>query len=171
MSTAPQTNSTAQDGPDEAVSQSESAFTVLVAEDNDVNVLVLKHLLANFDGEVIVAKDGRKAVSLFEKRRPGLVLMDVEMPEMDGFDATREIRRREKTDHTPETPIIAVTGHIAPADQHLCIQAGMTDYLHKPVSLSDLVRAIRMWAPDLRFAKRKPDQPANANPAPATEAE
>ncbi|MFQ5564129.1 MAG: response regulator [Parvularculaceae bacterium] len=161
MATAPQAHSDPENASNEADRQEAPIFTILVAEDNDVNIKVLEALLKNFNGEVVVAKDGRKAVSLYEQRRPGLVLMDVNMPEMDGFDATRQIRRREKAEGKPETPIIAVTGHVEPADQHLCIQAGMTDYLHKPVSLQDLVRAVRTWAPALQFAKRAPGPPTS----------
>ncbi|MEM8770069.1 MAG: response regulator [Pseudomonadota bacterium] len=127
-------------------------FTLMIVEDNDVNVKVLKALLSCFDCELLVAMDGRKAVSLFKQNRIDLILMDIEMPLMNGFDATKEIRAFEAENGLNKTPIIAVTAHIKPADQHLCVAADMNDYLHKPVKMEELKKRVRIWQPALPFA-------------------
>lgn len=124
---------------------------VLIVDDNDANLLILKTFMSYYDCEILLAKDGRKAIQHFEKNDVHLVLMDVMMPEMDGFEATREIRRIETNEQSEETPIIAVTAHIHPSDQHQCINAGMNDYLAKPLKSKKLIETIRMWRPDMVF--------------------
>ena len=86
--------------------------------------------------------DGRKAVDRWSQGQYDLVLMDCQMPEMDGFEATRTIRAREQHGHTP---IIAITASVMEGDQQKCLDAGMDDYIAKPFKQDDLVRAFERW--------------------------
>ncbi len=131
----------------------DGAFTILIAEDSDVNIEILKAMLSKFETNLVIAKDGRKALEFYKARRIDLILMDINMPVMDGLEATKEIRRFERAENRGQTPIIAVTAHVKPGDQHLCIAASMNDYLHKPLKISDLQRAFKIWAPRLSYTR------------------
>ena len=115
---------------------------VLVADDNAINQLVIRRLLERMDCRVVIAGDGREAVERWAAGNFDLVLMDCEMPEMDGFDATREIRRRETA---VRTPVIAVTARAMSGDRERCVAAGMDDYLAKPIRIDDLTAVLRRW--------------------------
>jgi signal transduction histidine kinase/CheY-like chemotaxis protein len=106
--------------------------TVLVAEDNVVNQRVAIRLLEMLGCRVDVAGSGVEALKRLESVRYDLVFMDCQMPEMDGYEATREIRRREARTGS-RTPIVAMTGHALPDDRARCADAGMDDFLCKPV--------------------------------------
>jgi signal transduction histidine kinase/ActR/RegA family two-component response regulator len=115
---------------------------VLVAEDNPVNQRIAQQMLRKRKLEVTLADDGRQAVSAFEAARFDLVLMDVQMPEMNGFDAVAAIRALEHAQGRPHTPIVAVTAHAMLGDRERCLEAGMDAYLSKPIrtrQLYDLV--------------------------------
>lgn len=122
--------------------------TVLLVDDNAVNLKVLEAYLADSGCRFLVARNGKEAVALFRENDIDLILMDIAMPVMDGLEATKRIRTLEKKSGK-QTPIIAVTAHIKPADQHLCINSGTNDYLSKPVSKAELSRSIRIWAPHI----------------------
>lgn len=122
---------------------------ILIAEDNEVNLKVFELYLADFDCELLVAKNGKQAVAHFRDNDVDLILMDIMMPVMDGLEATRRIRSLERKAGRKQTPIIAVTAHIKPADQHICINSGTNDYLSKPVSKGDLTSSMKIWAPHL----------------------
>jgi CheY-like chemotaxis protein len=118
---------------------------VLVAEDNPVNQRIAQQMLRKRKLEVTLADDGRQAVSAFEAARFDLVLMDVQMPEMNGFDAVAAIRALEHAQGRPHTPIVAVTAHAMHGDRERCLEAGMDAYLSKPIrtqQLYDLVDAL-----------------------------
>ena len=119
---------------------------ILVAEDTVINQAVARRMLERLGFRVDVASNGREALLALERIPYALVLMDVRMPEMDGFEATAEIRKREdKTgDHTP---IIAMTASAMEGDRQQAIDAGMDDYLSKPVRLADLERVLGRWIP------------------------
>lgn len=138
-------------------------YTILIADDNEINIKVLQHFLAQFKCSLVVARDGRAAVRAYRMHKIDAILMDIQMPELDGFDATREIRRIERAEGSPAVPIIAVTAHVKPADQHLCIDAGMNDYLQKPVNFAALTSAFSVWAPALTRLPKV--QPTNQGPA------
>jgi len=105
---------------------------VLVVEDNRINQIVARRLIERYGAEVVVASDGREAVSALEDRKFDIVFMDIQMPGMDGLEVTREIRSRERG--TPKRQfIVAMTAHAMAADRERCLAAGMDDYLSKPV--------------------------------------
>jgi signal transduction histidine kinase/DNA-binding response OmpR family regulator len=125
---------------------------ILIAEDNEVNQLVFGQILNGFGLSYRIAGNGRTAVEMYRSLRPRLVLMDVSMPEMNGYEATRAIRAIEERsgDHTP---IIGVTAHALKGDREKCIEAGMDDYLPKPVSPDRLGAKIGTWLSETVAAK------------------
>jgi CheY-like chemotaxis protein len=120
-----------------------NAPTILVAEDSPVNQLVARRLLERCGFHAHVVADGREALDALTIRHYDAVLMDCQMPELDGYDATRELRRREGTNR--HTPVIALTAHTVAGDRERCIQAGMDDYLSKPVDAEVLADALNGW--------------------------
>ena len=113
---------------------------ILVAEDNEVNRKVIVTLLKRKSFSVTAVENGRKAVEAVRTGDFNLVLMDVQMPEMDGFEATAEIRQAEIN-----IPIIALTAHALKGDRERCLQAGMDDYLSKPIEPDQLFEMIETW--------------------------
>jgi len=120
------------------------ALGVLVAEDNRTNRLVVGKLLNNWGATVHFAQNGQEAVEIFGSHRKEIdvVLMDCEMPEMDGYSATRHIRTLEQSGHRATTPIIALTAHAMPEFRRRAEEAGMTDYVTKPIQKSTLLKAM-----------------------------
>lgn len=117
-----------------------SLFRVLVAEDNPVNQKLAKIVLQKAGYNVTLVSDGLEAVSALETSDFDLVLMDVQMPGMDGLAATRAIRQAE--DGRKHTPIIALTAHAMQGDREKCLKAGMDDYLTKPINVKQLIAQI-----------------------------
>ncbi len=115
---------------------------VLLAEDNAINELLTVTLLRRWGCKVTVANDGAQAVMLFSERRFDLVLMDVHMPGVSGLEATAHIRDIERETRLPRTPVIALTASAMPDDRRLCLEAGMDDYLSKPLRAQDLRQTI-----------------------------
>jgi two-component system sensor histidine kinase/response regulator len=114
---------------------------VLVAEDNEINQLVARRILEKLGHKVTVVGNGREALSAVKSGRFDLVAMDVQMPEMDGLNATAAIRNLE--DKTcAEIPIVAMTAHAMKGDRERCLAAGMDDYVSKPIRAAELSRAI-----------------------------
>ncbi|MEI9405953.1 response regulator [Mesorhizobium argentiipisi] len=125
---------------------------ILIAEDNDVNQLVFGQILNGFGLSYRIAGNGRTAVEMYRSLRPRLVLMDVSMPEMNGYEATRAIRAIE-AQNGDHTPIIGITAHALKGDREKCIEAGMDDYLPKPVSPDRLGAKIGTWLSETVAAK------------------
>jgi two-component system, sensor histidine kinase and response regulator len=121
--------------------ESQNRLKVLLAEDNAVNQLVALRLLERFGHTVTVAGNGKKALEAWEKGGFDAILMDVQMPEMNGWEATQAIRDKERS--TGERiPIIAMTAHAMKGDDERCFAAGMDDYLTKPIRTEDLMTAL-----------------------------
>lgn len=119
------------------------ALKVLLAEDSKPNQILAVQLLKKWGHSVEVANNGVEAV---EKARSGgfdLILMDIQMPEMDGFEATRRILAEEAESHRQHVPIVAMTAHAMRGDEERCLEAGMDGYVAKPVRKEQLLRAIR----------------------------
>jgi CheY-like chemotaxis protein len=110
---------------------------VLLAEDNKVNQTLAMRLLEKLGCHVTVVDNGRHAIDALAENEFDIILMDVEMPEMDGISATKEIRRREQ-DSKQHIPIVAVTAHAIVGDRERCLEAGMDDYLSKPVRINEI---------------------------------
>jgi CheY-like chemotaxis protein len=114
---------------------------ILLAEDNMVNQRVALRLLEKAGHHVLAVANGKKALAAWLSQPFDLILMDVQMPEMDGIEATSEIRRAERGS-TIHIPIIAVTAHAMSGDRERCLAAGMDDYLSKPLNKADLMEII-----------------------------
>lgn len=129
--------------PSEPVSR---GATVLVVEDNEINAIVAEALLRYAGIDVDLARDGREAVTMAMARRYEAIFMDCEMPGLDGFAATRQIRRDELDGHVS---IIAMTALTMSGDRQRCLEAGMDDYLSKPLQRGELDRVIDRWVPNV----------------------
>lgn len=110
---------------------------ILLAEDNLINQRVAIRLLEKAGHYVVLARNGREAVAAIENGAFDLVLMDIQMPEMDGFEATAAIRRRERGSG-PRLPIVALTAHAMKGDAERCLAAGMDAHLVKPIHAEQL---------------------------------
>jgi two-component system CheB/CheR fusion protein len=111
---------------------------VLVAEDNRVNQIFITDYLEEQGHDVDVAANGRQALDMLAQAPFDLVLMDVGMPEMDGIEATQRIRDGHDGVRNPDIPIVAFTAHALKGDRQRCLDAGMDDYLSKPVDVARL---------------------------------
>jgi CheY-like chemotaxis protein len=120
---------------------------ILLAEDSEANIATLSDYLAAKGYDVAVARNGSEAVARAQEKRPELILMDIQMPGMDGLEAARRIRARADLAHIP---IIALTALAMPGDRERCLEAGASDYLTKPVNLRTLLAAIAQCCPALR---------------------
>jgi len=128
---------------------------VLLAEDNKVNQMLAVALLRKRGYDVTVADNGREAVDLVRRSTFDVVLMDVQMPEVDGFEATAAIRAMESAT-SRRLPVIAVTAHAMDGDRQRCLDAGMDDYVSKPMDPEKLEMTIRRWTgqlPDFEHAR------------------
>jgi len=120
-----------------------SPLTILLAEDNEVNVIVIEALLSETGHRLEVAESGERAVAKFTAGAYDLVLMDVEMPGMGGLAATRAIRDIELRERRPATPVLALTANAFESDERLSFEAGCNGHLTKPISRERLMQAIR----------------------------
>jgi CheY-like chemotaxis protein len=115
----------------------------LVAEDNVVNQRVIRGLLARFGCSVHIVENGAKALESIAQGPFDLVLMDCQMPELDGLEATRRLRAGESGHRTP---VVALTAGVMEGDRERCLAAGMDDFLSKPVRIDELERALATWS-------------------------
>ena len=126
---------------------------VLVAEDNPVNQRVIVGMLERGGHTAVVVGNGRKTLGALEAGRFDAVLMDVQMPEMDGLEATAAIRDKERASGA-HVPIVAMTAHVMKGDRERCLAAGMDEYLAKPVEMRELHRTLERLAAPARSARR-----------------
>jgi two-component system sensor histidine kinase/response regulator len=133
-----------------ATEQPALEIRVLVAEDHPVNQEITREHLLSFGCRVDIVGNGSEALAAFNAHNYDLILMDCQMPEVDGFEATRAIRKREAMNmdsYARRVPIIALTAHAMAGDRDRCIRAGMDDYLSKPFDGDDLYRLVDKWQP------------------------
>jgi CheY-like chemotaxis protein/HPt (histidine-containing phosphotransfer) domain-containing protein len=133
---------------------------ILLVEDNLVNQRVFSRQLEQLGLEVEICDDGPAGVEARCRGGHAAILMDCQLPTMDGFEATRRIREWEQRENAARLPIIAVTAHVMAGDAEACFQAGMDDYLPKPFDLAKLQRMLAKWLPrteDGPVAVVKPD--------------
>ena len=136
--------SMANNGTNDSTQQARTrALSVLLAEDNRINQKVAVSLLDKLGHRVDVAANGAEALAKVESNFYDLVLMDVQMPEMDGLSAVREIRQRERATGR-HLPVIALTAHAMQGDAERCLEAGMDSYLPKPINPQQLAEAIEV---------------------------
>ena len=121
---------------------------MLLAEDNEVNRMIAQAALRWLGCQVQVAADGGEAVAAYAPGAWDLVLMDCQMPSMDGYEATRQIREIEaRSPGAARVPVIALTAHAMAGERERCLQAGMDDYLAKPYRRDQLAEVVRRWIP------------------------
>ena len=124
------------------------ALQALVIEDNFINQELAKYHLTKLGCQVTIASGGAIALKLMSTQRFELIFMDCMMPDMDGYETTRAIREIERQNPTcPRLPIIALTANAMPGDREKCLEAGMDDYLSKPIIAADLTAMIKKWRP------------------------
>ena len=152
-----------------AARESGRGLSVLMVEDNEVNRLVLSEMLQGFGCRCTVAGNGQEALDHLAAARFDVVLMDVQMPVMDGLTATRRLRERETAEGLPHQLVIALTANALAGDREMCLAAGMDDYLTKPVTFDNLCGAFRQWLPDIPAASAEAAATPAAAPAPGAE--
>ena len=130
------------------VVNSGSELLVLVAEDTEINRTVIGEMLSGLGCRAIFAHNGEEAVALVREHDFALILMDCQMPVMDGWEATRQIRawEQETTEGTVRRPILALTAHAMKGNREACLEAGMDDFITKPIDPEDLARGVETWA-------------------------
>ncbi|MER2540782.1 MAG: ATP-binding protein, partial [Azonexus sp.] len=120
---------------------------VLLVEDNPINALLAETFLKQCGLTIEAVGNGVEAIYLAQNNTYHIIFMDCQMPNMDGYEATRRIRQWELESHRPRTPIIALTANALPSDRIRCLDAGMDDYLSKPYLLEDMQRMLTRWLP------------------------
>ncbi|MCP4592820.1 MAG: response regulator, partial [bacterium] len=146
-----------------------SSGRILLVEDNPVNSRVASQIMLRDHHEVTVAENGRVALEILEQKSFDLILMDMQMPEMDGFEATERIRAHPVWQ---EIPVIAMTAHAMKGDRERCLQAGMDDYISKPVRSEELREMVNKWLDSPRDntqVQASPSPPESEPPPPDTE--
>ncbi len=150
--------------PDQTIEKDKySGMKVLLAEDNLVNQEVMREYASALGCQIAVADNGREAVDLFSKGAFDIVLMDCQMPEMDGLTACRKIRDLERSRNSHRTPVVAVTANAYESDRLMCMEAEMDDVLTKPCKLSDIAATLDRWGShtDSQQANGKNGQPTS----------
>lgn len=127
----------------DSLSPDRPSLKVLLADDNAVNRMLAVRLLNKAGHQVLVAENGHEAVQVWEQEQPDVILMDVQMPVMDGLKATRLIRMTEQTKQLSSTPIIALTANAMESDKAICLAAGMDDFLSKPFQIQALLDVVQ----------------------------
>ncbi|MCU0498458.1 MAG: response regulator [Anaerolineae bacterium] len=119
-----------------------TAKRILVVEDNRDNMTLIVDVLSSFDYDVLQATDGEQGVELAKNEKPDLILMDLSLPRMDGWEATR-VLKADPAIH--QIPIIALTAHAMVGDKERALEAGCDDYLSKPIDLPELAKKLMQY--------------------------
>ncbi len=122
-----------------------SNFRILVAEDNEMNQKLIQVILEKSGFQFFLVDDGNKAVEMYQNEKFDLILMDCQMPILDGLSATKIIREFEKQNHRTQIPIVALTANSMKGDREKCLESGMNDFLSKPFKMNELVETIKNW--------------------------
>lgn len=115
---------------------------ILIVEDNETNLYMMRFMLVENGYQVVEARDGLEGVKLAGSEKPDLVLMDIQLPLLDGYEATKQIKANEKTKHIP---IIALTSYAMVGDREKSLQAGCTGYIEKPINPETLMAEIEQY--------------------------
>ena len=118
---------------------------ILIAEDNEINQKVLKAILDKSPFNYEIVADGTEATQFNSQNNYDLILMDCQMPNKDGFEATRDIRQFESTNNKKRCPIVAITANTMHGDKDKCLAAGMDDFLSKPFKSHQIIDMINKW--------------------------
>jgi len=133
--------------PPDSAAAGQTPLRMLLVEDNAINQEIALAMLEDTGYDATPADNGRRALALWERYPFDVILMDCQMPEMDGFEATRRLRRMEAQQGRCRTPIIALTANAILGDRELCLDAGMDDYLAKPYTRAALLAVLARWRP------------------------
>ena len=123
-----------------ALNQNWEDKTILVVEDVDTNKIFFDAALRRTKAKTLWAKDGQEAIDMFRDNKIDLVLMDLQLPVMDGYTATREIKKI-----NPDIPVIAQTAHVMSGEREKCMEVGCNDYLAKPIRLQILIETLSKY--------------------------
>ncbi len=123
-----------------ALNQDWKSKTILVVEDVDTNKIFFDAALRRTNARILWAKDGKEAIDIFKENEVDLILMDLQLPVMDGYTATREIKKIDS-----EVPIIAQTAQVMSGEREKCLEAGCDDYLAKPIRLQVLIDTLSKY--------------------------
>ncbi|WP_413934084.1 ATP-binding protein [Nitrospira sp. BLG_1] len=137
---------------------------ILLGEDNPVNQEIALLMLQSMGCTVTVAQNGREVVEHAQRSHYDVILMDCQMPEMDGFEATTRIRQWERHESRAPLPIIALTAHATPGDREQCLAKGMSDYISKPFSMGQLHTVLTAWLPSSPITETL-ESPASSQPS------
>ena len=125
--------------------ETQQRWNVLLVEDNLVNQQITINQLKTMNCDVLLAKNGLEAVKATKEQNFDLIVMDCHMPELDGYEATRQIREMEIQQKKSPVPIIALTADVMILNRENCLSVGMNDFLGKPVVLNDLKKILEIW--------------------------
>ncbi len=128
------------DNLSKALNQNWEDKTILVVEDVDTNKIFFDAALRRTKAKILWAKDGQEAIDMFRDNKIDLVLMDLQLPVMDGYTATREIKKI-----NPDIPVIAQTAHVMSGEREKCMEVGCNDYLAKPIRLQILIETLSKY--------------------------
>jgi len=115
---------------------------ILFVEDNESNIYLMKFILEKNGFEVIVAKDGIRGVEMAKQEKPELIVMDIQLPKIDGYEATKRIK---KIPELKDIPIIAVTSYAMTGDREKTLKAGCTDYIEKPINPESFINIVKKY--------------------------
>jgi signal transduction histidine kinase/CheY-like chemotaxis protein len=134
--------------PRNATTQLEQDVHILVVDDNNINQMVAKGILSKLGFQIHTAENGKMALEKLTLRKYSMILMDCQMPIMDGFEATKAIRKMASTEKNYNLPIIAMTANAIQGDREKCLAVGMNDYISKPLPPEDLIDIVYKWMPN-----------------------